>query len=77
MTFDLMITNGFIVDGSGKPGYAGNLAVQDGRIAAIGDVSGNAGRTLDAGGRVVAPGCESRMALIAVASFIEFRQRWR
>ena len=56
MTFDLMITNGFIVDGSGKPGYAGNLAVQDGRIAAIGDVSGNAGRTLDAGGRVVAPG---------------------
>ena len=56
MVFDLKITNGFIVDGSGKPGFAGTVAVRDGRIAAIGDVDGPAERTLDASGRVVAPG---------------------
>ena len=56
MVFDLKITNGFIVDGSGKPGFAGTVAVRDGRIAGIGDIDGPAERTLDASGRVVAPG---------------------
>ena len=56
MAFDLKITNGFIVDGSGKPGFAGSVAVEDGRIAAIGNVEGLSEQTLDAGGGVIAPG---------------------
>ncbi|MDA0262070.1 MAG: amidohydrolase family protein, partial [Proteobacteria bacterium] len=56
MAFDLKITNGFIVDGSGKPGFAGDVGVRGGRIAAVGDVPGEATDTLDAAGLVVAPG---------------------
>lgn len=54
--FDVLITNGRIVDGSGRDAYPGALAVKDGRIAAVGDVAGEARRTLDACGRVIAPG---------------------
>jgi N-acyl-D-aspartate/D-glutamate deacylase len=55
--FDLLIKGGTIVDGSGAPWFAGDLAVKDGRIAAVGPaVAGEARRTLDAAGRVVAPG---------------------
>ena len=54
--FDVLIRNGKIVDGSGTPAYAGDVAVKDGRIAAVGQVSGPATRVIDAGGKVVAPG---------------------
>ncbi len=54
--FDVLIRNGKIVDGSGAPAYAGDLAVKDGRIAAVGAVTGEAARVIDAGGKVVAPG---------------------
>lgn len=54
--FDVLITNGRIVDGSGRPAYPGALAIENGRIAQVGDVTGEARRTLDAGGRVIAPG---------------------
>jgi len=54
--FDLLITNARIVDGTGGPSIAGSVAVRDGRIAAVGDVTGPAARTIDAGGKVVAPG---------------------
>jgi dihydroorotase/N-acyl-D-amino-acid deacylase len=55
--FDLVITNGHIVDGTGSPWYSGDLGIRDGRIAAIGNLSSAARkRTLDAAGRVVAPG---------------------
>ena len=56
MTHDLKITNGLIVDGSGNPGVAGDLAIAGGRIAAIGKAPGEAHETLDAAGLVVAPG---------------------
>ncbi len=54
--YDLIIRNGTIIDGTGAPGRAGDVAVQDGRIAAVGDVSGDATREIDATGRAVTPG---------------------
>jgi N-acyl-D-aspartate/D-glutamate deacylase len=53
---DLKITNGLIVDGSGRPGFQGDVGVKDGRIVAIGDVPEDAKETIDASGRVVSPG---------------------
>ena len=54
--FDLKIVNGFIVDGSGNPGYEGEVGIRDGRIAAVGEAPGRAAETIDAGGRAVCPG---------------------
>jgi N-acyl-D-amino-acid deacylase len=55
--FDLVITNGHIVDGTGSPWYSGDIGIRDGRIAAIGNLSAAARkRTVDAHGKVVAPG---------------------
>jgi N-acyl-D-aspartate/D-glutamate deacylase len=54
--FDLMIRGGTLVDGTGAPAVRGDLAVRDGRIAALGRVQGTADRVLEADGHVVAPG---------------------
>ena len=55
--FDLVITNGHIMDGSGSPWYSGDLGIRAGKIAAIGNLSqAPRKRTIDAGGKVVAPG---------------------
>ena len=55
--FDVVIRDGHIIDGTGSPWYSGDVAVRDGRIAAIGNLSGApAKRRIDARGRVVAPG---------------------
>jgi N-acyl-D-aspartate/D-glutamate deacylase len=54
--FDVLITNARIVDGSGEPARDGSIAIADGRIARVGAVTGPALRTIDAKGRVVAPG---------------------
>ncbi|HEY7287629.1 MAG TPA: D-aminoacylase [Vicinamibacterales bacterium] len=54
--FDVLITNARIVDGTGAPAVTGSVAVRNGRIAAVGNVSGPAARTIDAHGLVVAPG---------------------
>ena len=54
--FDLLITNARIIDGTGGPSTSGSVGVRDGRIAGVGRVSGAATRTIDAGGKVVAPG---------------------
>jgi N-acyl-D-amino-acid deacylase len=56
MTYDILIKNGRIVDGSGGPSYRGDVGIKDGKIADIGKLSGPATRTVDAGGHVVAPG---------------------
>jgi N-acyl-D-amino-acid deacylase len=55
--FDLVIIKGHIVDGTGSPWYSGDIGIRDGRIAAIGNLSESGRkRTIDAGGKVVAPG---------------------
>ena len=56
-SFDIVIANGHIVDGTGSPWYSGDVGIRNGRIAAIGNLSATARkRTIDAKGRVVAPG---------------------
>src|SRR5271167_1864056 len=55
--FDLVITNGHIIDGTGSPWYSGDVGIRDGHIAAIGNLSAAPRkRTIDAEGKVVAPG---------------------
>lgn len=57
MSFDLLVRNGMIVDGSGLPRYRGDVGVRDGRIAEIGRLDGaSAKETVDADGHVVTPG---------------------
>jgi N-acyl-D-amino-acid deacylase len=56
-SFDLVITNGHIIDGTGSPWYSGDIGIRDGKIAAIGNLSAaQRARTIDAQGKVVAPG---------------------
>jgi N-acyl-D-aspartate/D-glutamate deacylase len=55
--FDLIITNGHILDGTGSPWYSGDIGIREGRIAAIGNLAAAPRRrTIDAAGKVVAPG---------------------
>ena len=57
MTYDLIIRNGTIVDGLGGEPYVGDVAVEDGVIAAVGPVNGAAAkREIDATGLLVTPG---------------------
>ena len=54
--FDVLICNGRLVDGAGAPAYVADIAIKNGRIAAIGQGLGNASHTIDATGLVVTPG---------------------
>ena len=55
--FDLVITHGHIIDGTGSPWYSGDVGIRAGKIAAIGNLANAPSkRTIDAGGKVVAPG---------------------
>ena len=54
--YDVLITNAQIVDGSGSPARRGSVAITAGKIAALGEISGTATRTIDARGRTLAPG---------------------
>ena len=53
---DLVIKGGTIVDGTGAPARAGDVAIQDGRIQELGQVEGAARETIDADGLLVTPG---------------------
>ena len=56
MTFDLLIRNGTLVDGSGTPRYRADVGVKQGQIAEIGRIRSPADETIDAEGMIVAPG---------------------
>ncbi len=56
-SFDIVITNGHIIDGTGSPWYSGDIGIHAGKIAVIGNLSGAPrSRTIDARGKVIAPG---------------------
>jgi dihydroorotase/N-acyl-D-amino-acid deacylase len=56
-TYDIIIRNGHIIDGTGNPWYAADVAIQGDRIAAIGNLSNATGkREIDAKGQIVSPG---------------------
>jgi len=57
MSFDVIIRNGEVIDGTGSPKSAKDIGIKGDAIAAVGDLSGaQAGRMIDASGQVVTPG---------------------
>jgi len=52
----ILITNALIVDGSGAAPFEGSIAIENGKITGVGDVSIEADQVIDAGGKAVAPG---------------------
>ena len=56
MAYDLLVKNGRIIDGSGRPAFNGDVAVARGKIVEFGRLDGPARRVIEADGRVVAPG---------------------
>ena len=56
MSYDLLIKDVRICDGTGKAIFHGAVGVQDGKIVDVGEASGSAKRTIDADGCVLAPG---------------------
>src|SRR5260370_40933312 len=61
--FDIVITNGHIVDRTGSPWYSGDIGIRDSRIAATGNLSAAArNRPADAKGKVAAPGLGEMLA---------------
>ena len=57
MAWSLLIRGGTVVDGSGSPGQAADVAIEGERIAAVGPrLSGQAERVIDAAGKTVSPG---------------------
>lgn len=57
VTYDLVITNARIVDGTGNPWFRSDVAIKDGRILRIGRIAPESGKTtIDAKGQILAPG---------------------
>ena len=56
MSYDLVVKNGMLIDGSGMPRYRADIGIKSGKIATIGRISELAKETIDAGGHVVTPG---------------------
>jgi len=73
-TFDLVITGGRIVDGTGSPWYSGDIGINNGKVAAIGKLTRIERRqTIDAKGKVVAPGFIDMLGQSELSILIEPR----
>ena len=55
-SYDLLIRNGRVIDGTGNPAFFADVAITNGRIAAIGKFTNDAAQTIDVKGLIVAPG---------------------
>lgn len=56
MRYDIKISGGTILDGSGEDGYVGDVGIAGGLVVALGDAPGDAEQTIDATGKIVSPG---------------------
>ena len=57
MSWDILVRRGVIIDGSGSPGTVGDIALNAGRIVALGpSLAGDSNKVIDAGGLAVTPG---------------------
>jgi N-acyl-D-amino-acid deacylase len=55
--YDILITNGKIIDGTGNSWYYGSVGIKDGKIITVGrNINGAATKTIDASGLIIAPG---------------------
>src|SRR4051812_39250965 len=69
--YDLVLKGGRVIDGTGAPWYRGDVAIKDGRVAAVGRLGEiEAARTIDLGGLFVAPGFIDMMGQTG-ASFLD------
>jgi dihydroorotase/N-acyl-D-amino-acid deacylase len=72
--YDVLLAGGWIVDGSGNPGYRGAVALRGDKIAVIGTAPGTQAReTLDVRGLVVAPGFIDMMGQSEINVLIDNR----
>src|SRR5690606_7194700 len=55
-SFDLIVRNGRVLDGSGNPWLRQDIGIREGRIVAVGRLEGAAAQVIDAADRIVAPG---------------------
>ena len=56
MTYDLLIKEAQVIDGTGSPAFSGDVAVKDGKIAEVGKVTEGATRVINARNQIVTPG---------------------
>ena len=72
--YDLVLKNGWIIDGSGNPRFQGDVAVRGDRIAAVGFLGNAAAReTVDVHGLIVAPGFIDMMGQSEINALIDNR----